>query len=162
MLYKHLITKTTLTHISSNKTLIIVALITIITYWTIHTYSTFGISTEVMYFLFSYLYKQLLSTPPWDEPQALHKDNYSIILCIWADLMCSSCMWLWMSDYSVTQYVLKIHKSGCNAVLMVTWLVPHKTAAVSVHILWTQYNHAPAYSVTTWSHICRVPAHLAE
>ena len=39
MLYKHLVIKTTLTYISANKTLIIVALIIIIAYQTIHTHT---------------------------------------------------------------------------------------------------------------------------
>ena len=33
--------------------------------------------------------------------------------------------------------------------LVVTWLVPHDTAAILVHIPCAPYNHAPVYSVTT-------------
>ena len=41
--------------------------------------------------------------------------------------------------------------------LVVTWLVPCETAAVSVHYLCTSYNCAPVYSVTfTESQICKV------
>ena len=32
--------------------------------------------------------------------------------------------------------------------LVVTWLVPRKTAAVSAHVLCTPYNHAQVYCVT--------------
>ena len=31
--------------------------------------------------------------------------------------------------------------------LVVTWLMPHKTDAVSVHVLCTLYIHAPVYSI---------------
>ena len=34
--------------------------------------------------------------------------------------------------------------------LVVTWVVPHETVAVLVHILCTPYNHAPVYSVNLW------------
>ena len=56
--------------------------------------------------------------------------------------------------------------------LVVTWLVPHETAAASVHVLCTSYNHAPVYSVTSFeatyvvcirlmSHVCSaVTCHL--
>ena len=42
---------------------------------------------------------------------------------------------------------LNIHQSGILTVL--TWLVPHETAAVSAHsvILCTPYNHAPCYFI---------------
>ena len=34
--------------------------------------------------------------------------------------------------------------------LVVAWLVPHETAAVSVQVLCTTYNQAPVYSVTSF------------
>ena len=37
--------------------------------------------------------------------------------------------------------------------LVVTWLVPRETAAVSAHVPCTPYNHAPMYSATIRSHI---------
>ena len=36
---------------------------------------------------------------------------------------------------------------------VVTWLVPHETAAVSAHVPYTPYNHAPVYCVTS------IPSH---
>ena len=33
----------------------------------------------------------------------------------------------------------------------VPWLVPREAAAVSAHVLCTPYNHAPVYSVTSYS-----------
>ena len=37
--------------------------------------------------------------------------------------------------------------------LVVTWLVPRETAAVSPHVLCTPYNHSPVYSVTSFEAI---------
>ena len=34
--------------------------------------------------------------------------------------------------------------------LVVTWLVPLETAAVSAHVLFTPHNHAPMYNVTSF------------
>ena len=34
--------------------------------------------------------------------------------------------------------------------VVVIWLVPRATAAVSAHVLCTPYNHAPVYSVTSY------------
>ena len=34
--------------------------------------------------------------------------------------------------------------------LVVTWLVPRQTAAVSAQVLCTPYNHSPVYSVTSF------------
>ena len=34
--------------------------------------------------------------------------------------------------------------------LVVAWLVPRETAAVSAHVLCTPYTHAPIYSVTSF------------
>ena len=50
---------------------------------------------------------------------------------------------------------------------VVTWLVPCETAAVSVHVLCTPYNHKPAYNVTFFEGACVFnsslrPALLAE
>ena len=42
---------------------------------------------------------------------------------------------------------------------VVTWLVPHETAAVSAHVLWTPYNHAPCHFMQ--SYIRKVYACLA-
>ena len=42
---------------------------------------------------------------------------------------------------------------------MLTWLVPHETAAVSVQVLCTPYNHAPCHCMQ--SHIRKVYAYLA-
>ena len=52
---------------------------------------------------------------------------------------------------------LDIHRSGVLTVL--TWLVPHETAAVSAQVLCTPYNHAPCHFMQ--SHIRKVYACLA-
>ena len=60
-----------------------------------------------------------------------------------------------------TQRVVNIHRNGCSAVLIVTWLAAHKMAAVSAQVLCTPYSHAPVYSVTVQSRIHRVYVCLA-
>ena len=52
---------------------------------------------------------------------------------------------------------LNIHRSG--VLIMLAWLVPHETAAVSAQVLCTPYNHAPCNSMQ--SHIHKVYACLA-
>ena len=46
----------------------------------------------------------------------------------------------------------------CQRCLVVTWLVPRKTAAVSAQVLCTPYNHAPVNAVTLLKvgreHVC--------
>ena len=56
-------------------------------------------------------------------------------------------VWLWRSDCSFTQHILHIHQSGCITILVI-WLVPLETAAVSAQVPWTPYSHAP------WIHAC--------
>ena len=48
-----------------------------------------------------------------------------------------------------------------HCALVVAWLVPRETAAVSAQALWTPYNHAPVYSVFIQSNIRRVHVCLA-
>ena len=66
---------------------------------------------------------------------------YSAILRSRTDSLRSCRMWLWL-------IVLNIHRNG--VLMVVTWLVPHETAAVSAHVLCTPYNHAPVYSVISF------------
>ena len=35
-----------------------------------------------------------------------------------------------------------------STVLVITWLVPHETAAALAHVLGTPFTHAPVYSAT--------------
>ena len=91
----------------------------------------------------------------------LHTGNYSTILRIPADPLCSSGMWLQMNDCCFIQQVLYIHQSGSSAVLIVTRLVVSQTVSVSVQLLCTTYNHVPADSVTIWGPIRRVYVCLA-
>ena len=52
---------------------------------------------------------------------------------------------------SFTPRVLNVYRSGVlTALLVVTWLMPRETAAVSAHVLRTPYNHAPIYSVASF------------
>ena len=51
--------------------------------------------------------------------------------------------------------ILNIHWSGVlKHCLIVTWLVPHETAAISPQVLCTPYKHAPVYSVTSCTATC--------
>ena len=67
----------------------------------------------------------------------------------------------WLAFYGA---FLNIHRSGVLTAL--AWLVPHETAAVSVQVPCTSYNHAPCHFMQ--SHIMHViscnlpPALLAE
>ena len=54
-------------------------------------------------------------------------------------------------------FVLNIHWSGVLTAL--AWLVPHETAAISVQVLCTPYNHAPCHFKQ--SHIRKMYACLA-
>ena len=62
----------------------------------------------------------------------------------------------WLAFYSFLGF-LNIYQSGVLTVL--AWLVPHETAAISVQVLWTPYNHAPCHFMQ--SHTCKVYACLA-
>ena len=66
-------------------------------------------------------------------------------------------MWFYMSDKLFIVRFFNIHQSG--GLIVLAWLVPHETAAVSVQALWTPYNHAPCQFMQ--SHICKVHAYLA-
>ena len=56
--------------------------------------------------------------------------------------------WVTVSFYSAFVFVLvlliSIKVAYLPRYLVVTWLVPRETAAVSVHVLCTPYNHAPS------------------
>ena len=62
-----------------------------------------------------------------------------------------------MSDKLFIVFFLNIHQSGVLTVL--AWLVPHETAAISVQVLCTPYNHAPCHFMQ--SHIRKVYVCLA-
>ena len=66
-------------------------------------------------------------------------------------------MWFYLSDWLFIVRFLNIHRSGVLTAL--AWLVPCETAAVSVQILCTPYNHAPSHFMQ--NHICKVYACLA-
>ena len=64
----------------------------------------------------------------------------------------------------MSDYIVYIDLSG-QRYWFVTWLVPRKTAAVSVHVLNTPYNRATVYSVTSFEAAyvgcsCHLPAAL--
>ena len=66
----------------------------------------------------------------------------------------------WLGFYSaflIFLIILNIHQSCVLTAL--AWLVPHETAAVSVQVLCTPYNHAPCHFMQ--SHICKVYACLS-
>ena len=66
-------------------------------------------------------------------------------------------MRFYMSDYSFIARCLNIYRSGVLTAL--AWLVLHETAAVSVQVLCTPYNHAPCHIMQ--SHMRKVYACLA-
>ena len=57
-----------------------------------------------------------------------------------------------MSEYLFIAHFLNVHQSGVLTAL--AWLVPHETAAISVQVLCTPYNHAPCHFMQ--SHINKV------
>ena len=75
---------------------------------------------------------------------------YSAILCSRADtLRPHVILHEWLAFYST---FLNIHLSGVLTVM--AWQVPHETAAISVQVLCTPYNHAPCHFMQ--SHIHKV------
>ena len=81
--------------------------------------------------------------------------NYSAIPRSRADSLSSHViLHKWLAFYSA---FLNIYRSGVLTAL--AWLVPHETAAISVQVLCTPYNHAPCHFMQ--SHIRRVYACLA-
>ena len=75
---------------------------------------------------------------------------YSAILLSWADsLHLHVILHEWIAFYST---FLIIHRSGAFAAL--TWLVPHETAAISMHSMHT-HMHAPMLThINTCTHSC--------
>ena len=87
--------------------------------------------------------------------------------------VCSSCVWLeWVTEFYTGHSGCPLMWLKCS--LVVRWLVPCRTAAISMHIMCTPYNHALVYCVTSFeatmrAHICACvfscnlpPALLAE
>ena len=66
----------------------------------------------------------------------------------------------WLSFYS-TFVLISTEVVHLQCYLVGTRLVPRQTAAVSAHVLCTSYNHAPAYSVTSFGATYRVHVCLA-
>ena len=79
-----------------------------------------------------------------------HSLHSHVILHEWPDFYCA-----WPAFYSA---FLNIHRSGVFTPL--AWLVPHKTAAVSAHVLCTPYNHAPCHFMQSHIRILAVTCHL--
>ena len=77
---------------------------------------------------------------------------FSALLSRLTALACGSA---WVTSF--IERFLNIHRSGVLTAL--AWLVPHQTAAVSVQVLCTPYNHAPCHFMQ--SHIRKVYACLA-
>ena len=69
----------------------------------------------------------------------------------------------WLSFYSTFFFFFFLFTEVLHLqrYLVVTWLVPRQTAAVSAHVLCTSYNRAPAYSVTSFGATYRVHVCLA-
>ena len=73
--------------------------------------------------------------------------SYSDIHCSQADSLCSCRMGFRMSNYPFAAHSFFIvHQSGVLTVLLITWLVPHETAAILAQVL-CPYSHAPVYCV---------------
>jgi len=106
---------------------------------------------KINHFLFFSFIKYLISG--W-ALNALQCQLCGAILGFWTDPLHSSHIYAtlneWLSLYTehfccccwiATEVVY------LQCCLIVTWLVPCETAAVSAHILCTQYNHAPYYII---------------
>ena len=88
--------------------------------------------------------------------------SYSTILHFWADSLCSSHTWIlseWLLRFFTahSEYLLK-YLQHC---LVVTWLVPRRTAAVLAHIMCTLRNNAPCRITSGKNPVFRVHACLA-
>ena len=70
----------------------------------------------------------------------------------WAHVACDS-EWVTASFYSTYYYPRKWCTD--STLLVLAWLVPHETAAVSAQVLCTPFNCAPVYSHFIQSHIGR-------
>ena len=71
-------------------------------------------------------------------------------------LTAPACGSTWVTSF-IARFFLNIHRSG--VLTAQAWLVPHETAAVSVQVLCTPYNHAPCHFMQR--HIRKVHACLA-
>ena len=84
----------------------------------------------------------MLSDTLQAESRVLYNGNYSAFLCFWGLVVCNS--------ESVTVALLSVFwistKKWLQHCLVVIWLVPHESAAISVQVLCIPYNHAPVYS----------------
>ena len=56
---------------------------------------------------------------------------------------------IWSSVTCLARGWLSIEVVYLQRCLVVTWLIPHETAAVSAHVLCTPCNHAPVYNVVS-------------
>ena len=65
---------------------------------------------------------------------ASQRQLYNSILCFRADSLCSSRMQLWMSHCTFPQQVFDYPQKWLQCSVVVTWLVPRETAAVSAHV----------------------------
>ena len=83
------------------------------------------------------------------------RKRHSAIFCSRADSLCSCRMWFRMSDFPCAFWISTeaLYLQRC---LVVTWLMPRKTAAVSAHVLCIPYRDAPAYDVTWFEVSCVV------
>ena len=77
---------------------------------------------------------------------------YSAILCSRANSLRTCVMWFWTSDCILFKRVLLISTEVVywQPSLVLAWLVPSETAAVSAQVLCTPFNRAPVYSVTSF------------
>ena len=79
---------------------------------------------------------------------------YIVLFCALEQPHCTlvACDSTWVTAAFFIVHLFEFPSRWCTSVphyLVVKWLVPCETAAISVHILCTPYNHAPVYSVTT-------------
>ena len=86
-----------------------------------------------------------------------------IVLCCQADPLRFGCLPLSVSGCNFTQRGFEYPPKWLQQCFVVTWLVPHETAAVSAHVLCSSYNHAPVHRQCHFirSHIRRVHVSLA-
>ena len=75
--------------------------------------------------------------------------RYSLVLSRLTALVLCVILNKWLLPFKA-QFWIFIKVVYWQCYLVVTWLVPHETAAVSTHVLCTPYNHAPVYSVTSF------------
>ena len=76
--------------------------------------------------------------------------SYSAVLFFRADSLRSCSMWFWISDFLQRVFLISTEAVYLTILILVfAWLVSSETAALSAQVLYTPFNHAKVYSLTS-------------